>query len=195
MGGAWKGFRNTGDTSCVTERGILLAAPILRKLGKKRSYVVAALAMIIVSAIRWIDPTSLALIYISTIMGGFILGFFQPVVQVLAADNIDYVEYRIKYRSEAAVASIGSFVTKVSSGFAGAAPGYVLGWAGYVATSQTQPANVITAIIWLTIGSPILFFAASALIFGFGYNLDENTLQGAEAELGERRAANQVSPK
>ena len=22
MGGAWKGFRNTGDTSCVTERGV-----------------------------------------------------------------------------------------------------------------------------------------------------------------------------
>jgi Na+/melibiose symporter-like transporter len=50
--------------------------------------------MIIVSAIRWIDPTSLALIYISTIIGGFILGSFRPVVQVIAADNIDYVEYK-----------------------------------------------------------------------------------------------------
>lgn len=77
--------------------------------------------------------------------------------QVLSADNIDYVEYKIKYRSEAAVASFGSFVTKISSGIAGAIPGYVLGWAGYVATSQTQPANVITAIIWLTIGFPIFF--------------------------------------
>jgi GPH family glycoside/pentoside/hexuronide:cation symporter len=175
--------------------GIFLSALILRKLGKKRSYIVAALAMIIVSAIRWIDPTSLALIYISTIIGGFILGFFQPVTQVLSADNIDYVEYKIKYRSEAAVASIGSFVTKVSSGIAGATSGYVLGWAGYVATSQTQPANVITAIILLTIGFPIFFFAASALIFGFGYNLDKNTLQKVEAELSERRAANQASPK
>jgi sugar (glycoside-pentoside-hexuronide) transporter len=175
--------------------GTFLAALILRKLGKKRSYIVAALAMIIVSAIRWIDPTSLALITMSTIIGGFILGFLQPVTQVLAADNIDYVEYKMKYRSEAAVASIGSFVTKVSSGIAGATPGYVLGWAGYVATSQTQPANVINALIWLTIGFPIFFFAASALIFGFGYNLDKNTLQKVEAELSERRAANQASPK
>jgi GPH family glycoside/pentoside/hexuronide:cation symporter/glucuronide carrier protein len=175
--------------------GIFLASQILRKLGKKRIYIVAALAMIIISAIRWIDPTSLALIYISTIIGGFILGSFQPVVQVLAADNIDYVEYKMKYRSEAAVASIGSFVAKVASGIAGAIPGYVLGWAGYVATSQTQPANVITAIIWLTIGFPIIFYAASALIFGFGYNLDKNTLQKVEAELSERRAANQASPK
>jgi len=102
---------------------------------------------------------------------------------------------KMRYRSEAAVASIGSFVGKVSSGIAGAIPGYVLGWAGYVATSQTQPANVITAIIWLTIGSPIFFFAASAMIFGFGYNLDKNTLQKVEAELSQRRAANQASPK
>jgi sugar (glycoside-pentoside-hexuronide) transporter len=175
--------------------GILLAAPILRKLGKKKSYIFAALAMIIVTAIRWIDPTSLALIYISTIICGFILGFFQPVVQVISADNIDYIEYKMKYRSEAAVASIGSFVTKVSSGIAGATQGYVLGWAGYVVAGQTQPAKVITAIIWLTIGVPIFFFAASALIFGFGYNLDKNTLQKVEAELSERRAANQASPK
>jgi len=175
--------------------GIFLAALILRKLGKKKSYIVAALAMIIVSAIRWIDPTSLTLIYISTIIGGFILGSFQPVVQVLKADNIDYVEYKMKYRSEAAVASIGSFATKVSSGIAGSTPGYVLGWAGYVATSQTQPANVITAIIWLTIGFPIFFFAGSALIFGFGYNLDKNTLQKVEAELSDRRVANQASQK
>jgi sugar (glycoside-pentoside-hexuronide) transporter len=175
--------------------GIFLTAPIMRKLGKKRSCIGAALAMIIVSAIRWIDPTSLALIYISTIIGGFILGFLQPVVHVIAADNIDYVEYKMKYRSEAAVASINSLSGKVSSGIAGAIPGYVLGWAGYVAASQTQPANVITAIIWLTIGFPIFFFAASALIFGFGYNLDKNALQKVEAELSERRAANQASPK
>lgn len=175
--------------------GIFLSALILGKLGKKRSYIVAALAMTIVNAIRWIDPTSLALIYISTIIGGFILGIFQPVTQVLSADNIDYVEYKIKYRSEAAVASISSFVTKVSSGIAGGISGYFLGWAGYVTTSQTQPANVINAIIWLTIGFPIFFFVASALIFGFGYSLDKNTLQKVDAELSERRAANQASPK
>jgi hypothetical protein len=159
--------------------GIFLSAFILRKLGKKRSYIVAALAMI----------------YISTIIGGFILGSFKPVTQVIAGDNIDYVEYKMKYRSEAAVASIGSFVEKVSSGIAGAIPGYVLGWAGYVATSQTQPANVITVIIWLTIGFPIFFFATSALIFGFGYNLDKNSLHKVEVELSERRALNQASPK
>ncbi len=175
--------------------GTFLAAPILRKLGRKRSYIFAALAMIIVSAIRWIDPLSLALISISTIIGGFVLGSFQPVAQVIAADNIDYVEFKMKYRSEAAVASIGSFVTKVSSGIAGATPGYVLGWAGYAATSRTQPSNVITAIIWLTIGFPMLFYAASALIFGVGYNLDKNTLQKVEAELSARRAANQASSK
>jgi hypothetical protein len=163
--------------------GIFLSAFISRMLGKKRSYIVAALAMIIVSAIRWLDPTSLALIYISTIIGGFILGSFKPVTQVIAGDNIDYVEYKMKYRSEAA------------SGIAGAIPGYVLGWAGYVATSQTQPANVITVIIWLTIGFPIFFFAASALIFGFGYNLDKNSLHKVEVELSERRALNQASPK
>jgi Na+/melibiose symporter-like transporter len=104
-------------------------------------------------------------------------------------DNVDYAEYKLNYRLEAAQASTATFITKVATGLSGAIPGYVLGWAGYVANSQQQPASAITAIIMLVIVIPTVFFLAAALTLGFGYNLDKSLLQKVEETLSERRAA------
>ena len=53
--------------------GIFLSALILRKLGKERSYIRRPCGYDHCFCDLWINPTSLALIYISTIIGGFIL--------------------------------------------------------------------------------------------------------------------------
>ncbi len=120
--------------------------------------------------IRFIDPTSIVLIYVATIASGFTFGLWMPVSTVLGADVIDYIEYKLEHRSEPAVASISSFVSKAGNGVGGAIPGFALGLAGYIAGSQTQqPASAITAITVLSIGVPIVFFVAAALVFGFGF--------------------------
>lgn len=169
--------------------GIFLSRLISGKLGKKGTFIAAPLALILMFAIRWIDPTSVPLIYIATIATGFILGIFASVTPVVGADNIDYVEYKLNYRSEAAVSSISSFMAKVSNGIAGAIPGFVLGLTGYIANSQQQPASATNAIIVMSIGIPIVLYAFSSAAIGFGYNLDKNTLQMVESTLSERRAA------
>lgn len=175
--------------------GILLAGLFSGKLGKKRALVIASLMMAAAFLIRWIDPTSVVLIYISTFFTGFTFGLWMPVSSVLGADVIDYVEYKLDYRSEPAVASINSFISKAGNGIAGAIPGFVLGLTGYIAGGQQQTASAINAITILSIGVPIIFFAVSALVFGLGYKLDKNLLQEVENGLSERRAAKVAQPK
>ena len=169
--------------------GIMVAGFVMRKLGKRGTFIAAPLVMILGFAIRWINPLSVELIYASTLIIGFVLGVYMPVGQVITADNIDYAEYKLNYRSEAAVASIGSFVAKVGNGISGAIPGFALGFAGFIAGSQTQPDSVIKALIWIAIGIPPVLLAISAVIFGVGYKLNAKTLEQVEETLSERRIA------
>ena len=108
---------------------------------------------------------------------------------VLTADVIDYIEFKLNHRSEPAVASINSFISKTGNSLGGAIPGFVLGLTGYIAGSQQQPSSAISAITILSIGVPVLFFVVAALIFGFGWKLDTKNLQNVEDVLSERRAA------
>jgi sugar (glycoside-pentoside-hexuronide) transporter len=173
--------------------GIFLSGIFSERLGKKKVLVLASVVMIFSLMIRWIDPTSIPLIFTSTILTGFLFGVFVPINAVMGADVVDYIEYKLNHRSEPAVASIASFASKFGSGMAAAIPGYVLGLAGYVANSQVQPPSVINAIIFTAVAAPIVVYAAAGLIFGFGYDLDKDLLQKVQTTLSERRAAKSVS--
>ena len=175
--------------------GIVVAGLFSGKLGKKRALVVSSLMMAGAFLIRWIDPTSSVLIYVSTLLTGFTFGLWMPISTVLGADIIDYIEYKMGHRSEPAVASISSFVSKAGNGVGGAIPGFVLGLVGYVAGGAQQSASVISSIKILSIGVPILFFVAAALVFGLAYKLDKKLLKEVEDTLSERRAAKQARSK
>lgn len=169
--------------------GIFLAGTLSRWLGKKRAIILAIVILIAFSLIRLLDPTSVLLIYVNTFILGFVLGIYMTLVNVIMADNIDYIEYKMKIRSEAAQTSSSSFVSKVASGLSGALPGFALGLAGYIPNSQQQPASVITAIIIMAVAVPIAFYIISALALGFGYNLDKKILENVETSLSEQRTA------
>ena len=175
--------------------GIFLSGLITRKLGKKRAMILAAVLMMLGFMLRWIAPTSAILIYVSTIFAGFTFGLWMPVSMVLTADVIDYIEFKMDHRSEPAVASINSFISKAGNSLGGAIPGFALGLAGYIAGSQQQPSSAISAITILSVGVPVFFFLAAALIFGFGWKLDKNSFQQVEDALSERRAAKLAQSK
>ncbi|TRZ51539.1 MFS transporter [bacterium] len=168
--------------------GIFLSGWLTRKLGKKRLMMFAAFLMALGFIVRWIDPTSAILIYASTIFAGFTFGLWMPVSMVLMADVIDYIELKLGHRSEPAVASITSFISKAGNGIGGALPGFVLGLTGYIAGSQQQPASAIAGITNLSVVVPVAFFLGAAVIFGFGWKLDTKKLQEVEDTLSERRA-------
>jgi sugar (glycoside-pentoside-hexuronide) transporter len=175
--------------------GIFLSGWLTKKLGKKRLMMFAAFLMAFGFMIRWVAPTSSILIYVSTIFAGFTFGLWMPVSMVLTADVIDYIEFKLNHRSEPAVASINSFISKAGNSLGGAIPGFVLGLTGYIAGSQQQPASALNAITVLSIGIPVLCFVIAAAIFGFGWKLDTNNLQNIEDTLSERRAARLAQSK
>jgi len=175
--------------------GLFLSVTLSMRLGKKRALIYAILLLVVITLLRLIAPTSVALVYISTLVGGFVLGLFTPILLVMGADNIDYVEYKMNFRSEAAVQSSMSFVSKVANGLGAAIPGYVLGLTGYIANSQQQPDSTITGIILCVTVLPVVLYLAATVVLGFGYNVDKNLLQTIQTTLSERRAAKSTQAK
>ncbi len=152
----------------------MIVSPILaNKFGKKWIYVVGLAISAVSNLIRLVAPTSLPLIYVASIGASLGMGFVMPLMYGIQADNTMYVQYTTGKRAEAAIASLSSFITKVGQGVAGAIPGYVLAWTGFISGAETQPQSAITGLIVVVCLLPGLFSLAAAIVFALGYNLNK----------------------
>ena len=166
----------------------LIIAPILaNKLGKKAIYITGMIIAILGYGIRFINQTSLTLLYISAILVSFGTGFTSTLMYGIQADNTTYVQCKTGKRAEAAVASLSSFISKVGQGIAGALPGYVLAATGFVADAAVQSDAVNRGIISCVVLLPVIFCLLSLLIFGFGYNLGKKEVDEMSSAIRNKQ--------
>lgn len=154
----------------------IIVGVLIQKIGKKKSYILGLVLIGAVPLIRLIDVTNIPILMIATAATGFASGLCMPLTYGIQADNTDYVEVKLGYRAEAAVAALSSFITKCGMGIGGAIPGYLLAAVGFDATAQSQPEEVKTAVIACAIIIPALLSVAGAVIFGLGYPLTKEKL-------------------
>lgn len=154
----------------------IIVGVLIQKIGKKKSYILGLVLIGVVPLIRLIDVTNIPILMAATAVTGFASGLCMPLTYGIQADNTDYVEVKMGYRAEAAVAALSSFITKCGMGIGGAIPGYLLAAAGFDATAQSQPAEVKTAVIACAIIIPAVLSVAGAVIFGLGYPLTKEKL-------------------
>jgi GPH family glycoside/pentoside/hexuronide:cation symporter/glucuronide carrier protein len=170
--------------------GVILSRVLIPKIGPKKIVIIAMLLNAVFLAVRIISPASIPLIYVCTVFTNFGLGFAFPVVPLLSAECIDYVEYKLHMRSEASMGAIMTFVMKLGGGVGAALPGYMLALTGYIPRAEVQPVVVSTWIIIMTLLVPAAFYLAGLVFFQLGYNLDFSQVSTA---LTERRAKSEDS--
>lgn len=154
----------------------LLTGIFIKKIGKKRLYVIGLVLFGVMPLMRFLDVKSIPILLIATAVGGFGTGLCMPLTYGLQADNTDYVEISLGYRAEAAVAALSSFITKCAMGIGGAIPGYILAIVGFQATESVQPAAVNSAVVFCVIGAPAVLCLLGAVIFGAAYPLTKEKL-------------------
>lgn len=133
--------------------GIIASAGLSNKFGKRKIFTIGLVLPVIFTLMRLIDVTNIPLYYICSIIGGFGQGLMIALTYGIQADNVDYIEYKMKNRAEGAIASLNSFITKAGQGLGGAIPSYVLAATGYVAKAQ-QTAQATAGIIFITVILP-----------------------------------------
>lgn len=122
---------------------------------------------------------------IATVVAGFGAGLAMPLQYGIQADNTDYIELKLGYRAEGAVASLSSFITKCAMGIGGAIPGYVLALVHFDSTTMIQTSMVNNMIIFCTVGSPVIFCCLAIVVFKLGYPITKEKLEEQNNELKE----------
>jgi len=141
--------------------GILIFVPISRKLGKTKASAIGLGMQAIGSILLWIAPTSITMLWISTIFRSVGVGGLSGSFRAMLADVVEYGEWKTGVRTEGMIYSGSTFGGKVGAGLGGAIVAALLAWGGYIPNATTQAVKAMTSIKLAFIAVP---FAGSILI-------------------------------
>jgi len=111
----------------------------------------------------------------------------------LAADTVEYGEWKTGFRIEGQIYAAFSFTRKAGQGVGAAVAAFVIGAGGYVAQSETQPGSAVDAIK-VAAGAVPAGFILIALAIIAAYPLTEDRFRQIVREVAERRAARRSGP-
>ena len=165
-----------------------IIAPILiRKIGKKNAYIFGLFCFGIFPIVRLLNVVNVPILMIATTVAGFGAGLSMPLQYSIQADNTDYIELKLGYRAEGAIASLSSFITKCAMGIGGAIPGYLLALVHFDSTAAIQTEGVKKIITLCTIGSPVIFCLLAICLFKTVYPITKAKLEEQNEELKKLR--------
>jgi glucuronide carrier protein len=181
----------------VQTAGVFIAAALVPRLvgtiGKRRAYQVFGAVAIVGGIGVAFAPASTPAIAIAFFgVLGIGLGGVNTLMFALAADTVEYGEWKTGHRTEGASYSVFSFTRKVGQGIGAALAAFTIGLGGYVEGAATQPGSAVDAIkaaAGLVPGGFILI----AIIIMAAYPLSEDLFRRIVREVADRRAARQVA--
>jgi glucuronide carrier protein len=181
----------------VQTAGVFIAAALVPRLvgtiGKKRAYQAFGTVAIVGGIGVALAPASTPAIAIAFFgVLGIGLGGVNTLMFALAADTVEYGEWKTGHRTEGASYSIFSFTRKMGQGIGAALAAFTIGLGGYVEGAATQPGSATDAIkaaAGLVPGGFILI----AVIIMAAYPLTEDAFRRIVREVAERRAARDVA--
>lgn len=170
---------------------LLLATPMIQKFGKKKTILIGAAMHVLGYVIRGLaaNMSSVPLLAAGTVICALGTGPMAVPVQTLAADAVDYGEWKLGKRIEGMGSAVNTAGAKLATGLAGGCVGWVLALTGYVA-DQAQSAAANNGIISLFAWVPGIMVVGIIIIVSLFYHYDKEVDQ-VLSDLDARRAANQ----
>lgn len=166
--------------------GMIIIPAISKKTGKKNGFILAAIVSIAGNAVMLLTGANNMALYLAANAVSCIgLGFTMVLVSSMQADTVDYAEWKTGKRSESIVFSLGSFITKLSTAFAGAITAYGIAIMGYI-PGVAQTSRVLAGF---NLGMSLIpaIGAFSSIIPIIFYNLDSRKYEQIIQELSEKR--------
>ena len=166
--------------------GVILAAPISNKIGKKRTYIFAMFIATILSVIfYWFNKDQIALIFLFQILISICAGSIFPLLWSMYADCADYSELKTGNRATGLIFSSSSMSQKFGWALGSAITGWLLGYYGFQANAiQSEQAlhGIKMFLSWLPAIGTVL-----SIIFISLYSLSEDKMKDIVNKLDEKR--------
>ena len=166
--------------------GVILAAPVSNRIGKRSTFILAmAMATLFSVIFFWFNKDQLYLIFVFQILISICAGSIFPLLWSMYADCADYSELRTGNRATGLIFSSSSMSQKFGWAFGSAITGWMLAQFGFKANA-VQSAETIQGIkMFLSILPAV--GALLSLVFIYFYPLSESKMKTITAELQEKR--------
>lgn len=166
--------------------GVILAAPVSNRIGKRNTFILAmALATVLSVIFFWFNKDQLYLIFVFQILISICAGSIFPLLWSMYADCADYSELRTGNRATGLIFSSSSMSQKFGWAFGSAITGWMLAQFGFKANA-VQSAETIQGIkMFLSILPAV--GALLSLVFIYFYPLSESKMKKITTELQEKR--------
>ncbi|MFV0417434.1 MAG: MFS transporter [Dysgonomonas sp.] len=170
--------------------GVILAAPVSNRIGKRYTYMGAMLIATVLSIVFfWLDKSNLALIFVFQALISVCAGSIFPLLWSMYADCADYSELKTGNRATGLIFSSSSMSQKFGWAIGSALTGWLLGYYGFQA-NEVQTPETINGIKMFLSFLPAIGTILS-VIFIYFYPLTEDKLKDITAELEEKRKIKQ----
>ena len=166
--------------------GVVLAAPVSNRIGKKNTFAAAMLLATALSVVfYWFDRDDLVLIFVFQCLISICAGSIFPLLWSMYADCADYSELRSGNRATGLIFSASSMSQKFGWAIGTAVTGWLLSYFGFQANAE-QSAETIQGIkmflSWLPAAAAFI-----SMLFVTGYPLGEQKMKEIIARLNEKR--------
>lgn len=166
--------------------GVVLAAPVSNRIGKKNTYLGAMVIASILSVIFfWFNKEQLALIFVFQVLISICAGSIFPLLWSMYADCTDYSELQTGNRATGLIFSSSSMSQKFGWAIGSALTGWLLAYYGFQA-NQVQSAETLNGIKMFMSILPAIGTALSVVFISM-YPLSEKKMEKIVSQLEMRR--------
>ena len=166
--------------------GVILAAPVSNRIGKKQTYMGAmSIATILSIMFFWFDKDNMAMIFIFQILISICAGSVFPLLWSMYADCTDYSELKTGNRATGLIFSSSSMSQKFGWAIGSALTGWLLAYFGFRA-NEVQNAEAIQGIKMFMSFLPAIGTVLSVLFISI-YPLSEKKMVEISHTLKARR--------
>ena len=167
--------------------GVVLAAPISNKIGKKNTYLGAMVIATILSVIFfWFSREQIALIFIFQVLISICAGSIFPLLWSMYADCTDYSELQTGNRATGLIFSSSSMSQKFGWAIGSALTGWLLAYYGFQA-NQVQSTETLNGIKMFMSILPAAGTLLSVVFISM-YPLSEKKMEKIVSQLEARRS-------
>lgn len=170
--------------------GVALAVPLSLKFGKKSTYIISLVCLVVFSTLFFFVPNDGMgwwLMMIFQVLISICTGIVSPLVWSMYADVADYAEQKDGTASTGLIFSSGSMAQKFGGAFAGWAVMALLAAFGYnTAENAVQTPEALVGLKYLMSFIPAAIAAVSILVLVI-YPLNKARMTTINAELKKRR--------
>lgn len=170
--------------------GVALAVPLSGRLGKKPTYILSMIALVVLSVVFFFLPNTPAgwwLMLLLQVLISICTGIVSPLIWSMYADVADYAEHKDGTASTGLIFSSGSMAQKFGGAIAGWAVMAMLAAFGYnTAADAIQTDTALNGLKYLMSFIPAAIAGVSILVLLI-YPLDTKRMETINAELKERR--------